>query len=68
MKVFLARTARIEMTEAFNYYEHEQQGLGQRFLDDIAPTPSISSRNFRTPGTLSPTNSAAAPCAISHTD
>lgn len=35
MKVRLSRAAHRELSEAFDYYEHEQSGLGQRFLDDV---------------------------------
>lgn len=35
MKIALSRVAQRELTDAFRYYEHEQHGLGDRFLDDI---------------------------------
>lgn len=35
MKVRLSRAAHLELREAFDYYEQEQSGLGQRFLDDV---------------------------------
>jgi toxin ParE2 len=35
MKAVLSRVAQQELTDAFRYYEHEQRGLGNRFLDDV---------------------------------
>ncbi len=35
MIVRLSRAAYLELREAREYYEHEQSGLGQRFLDDV---------------------------------
>lgn len=35
MKTALSRVAQQELADAFRYYEHEQLGLGNRFLDEV---------------------------------
>ena len=35
MKVHLRRLAEIELNEAVDFYEHRQQGLGQRFANKV---------------------------------
>ncbi len=35
MKIVFLDPARNELDDAFDYYEHEQTGLGHRFVDEI---------------------------------